>query len=164
MITTAYSFVATAEAIVHAGARPVFADVGPDGLLDLDALGAELDRLDRAPTGQPRLPDGTVLTALVPVHLFGAVLDGEALGRLAGRFQLHLVEDAAQALGGSSNLRAAGTLGDVGAFSFFPSKTLGAFGDGGAVWVRDRAVARRLVALRQHGQPDRGQGPRCPGR
>lgn len=156
VITTPYSFVATAEAIAHAGATPVFSDVHPDTLLlDLEALDRQLERLPQSGHGRPLLPSGEEVAALLPVHLFGAVLDGRALRSLCERYRLSLVEDAAQALGGSASEKA-GAQGDAGCFSFFPSKTLGALGDGGAVWARDPAVAARLRSLRQHGQARKG--------
>jgi len=158
VVTTAYSFVATAEAVVHAGATPVFADVrGGDWLIDLEAVERALEALPRGRAGRPVLPSGEEVTALVPVHLFGAVVDPAAMARVCRRFGLWLVEDAAQALGAGAGGQRAGSLGDAGCFSFFPSKTLGGLGDGGAVWARDPAVARRLRALRQHGQPSKGE-------
>ncbi len=156
VLTTPFTFVATAEAIRHAGATPVFVDVRADDLLlDLEAVEGGLAALPRSPGGRPRLPSGEEITALLPVHLFGAVLPREPLARLCERFRLWLVEDAAQALGGHHGGRRAGTFGQAGCFSFFPSKTLGGLGDGGAIWVGDGALARRLRGLRQHGQPSK---------
>ena len=165
VVTTPFSFVATAEAIHHAGATPVFADVRPDDLLlDLDALALALDALPRSPDGRPRLPSGEVVAALLPVHLFGAPLPSPPLQDLCRRFRLALVEDTAQGLGGRSGDRMSGTSGQAGCFSFFPSKTLGCLGDGGAVWTGDPALARRLRRLRQHGLPGKAEPAAEPGR
>jgi dTDP-4-amino-4,6-dideoxygalactose transaminase len=159
VVTTPFTFVATAEAIVHAGARPLFADVDPaTWLLDLAAVDRALDRLPRERPGGPRrLPSGERVRAIVPVHLFGAVVDARALDALAAAHGLVIVEDAAQALGGASHGRPAGAIGAAGCLSFFPTKTLGALGDGGAVLTDDEALARSLRALRQHGCVERGR-------
>lgn len=157
VVTTAFSFVATVEAIAHVGATPVLADVrASDWLLDLEPITRHLRSLPRSPAGRPQLPSGDEVTALLPVHLFGAVCDAAALRALSDEFGLWLIEDTAQALGGSHGPARAGALGHAGCFSFFPSKTLGGFGDGGAVWVRDKDTAERLRALRQHGQRCKG--------
>lgn len=158
VVTTPYTFVATAEAIAHAGATPVFADLDPrDGLLDLAAVERALAALPSGASGYPRLPDGAEVTALLPVHLFGAVVDPDALARVAARWRLRVVEDTAQALGARHSSGRAGALATAGCFSFFPSKTLGALGDGGAIWTSSAAVATRLRRLRQHGQPGKGE-------
>ncbi|HEU4410452.1 MAG TPA: DegT/DnrJ/EryC1/StrS family aminotransferase [Polyangiaceae bacterium] len=158
VVTSPFTFVATAEAIVHAGARPVFADVEPGAwLIDLEAVDGALSRLPRSPEGCRLLPGGERVRAIVPVHLFGAVVDAGGLAELASRHGLWVVEDAAQALGGSSAGRAAGAIGAAGCFSFFPTKTLGALGDGGAVVTDDERLARELRSLRQHGCVERGR-------
>ncbi len=165
VLTTPFTFVATAEAIHHVGATPVFVDVRDDDLLlDLDAVEEGLDALPCSPRGRPLLPSGQEVSVLLPVHLFGAVLPPDRLARLCERFRLRLVEDAAQALGGHHDARRAGTFGQAGCFSFFPSKTLGALGDGGAIWTDDLALAGRLRGLRQHGQPSKQQPSAEPGR
>jgi dTDP-4-amino-4,6-dideoxygalactose transaminase len=165
VLTTPFTFVATAEAIHHAGATPVFVDVRDDDLLlDLDAVEERLGALPCSSRGRPLLPSGQEVTALLPVHLFGAVLPPGRLARLCERFRLHLVEDAAQALGGHHGARRAGTFGQAGCFSFFPSKTLGALGDGGAVWTDDPVLAGRIRGLRQHGQPSKQHPSAEPGR
>jgi dTDP-4-amino-4,6-dideoxygalactose transaminase len=158
VVTTPFSFVATAEAICHAGAVPVFVDVNPgDLLLDLEAVERELEALPQGRDGRRRLPSGEEVRALMPVHLFGAVVDPERARGICERFGLVLVEDTAQGLGGQREGKRAGALGDAGCFSFFPSKTLGGLGDGGAVWAREGAVIRRLRGLRQHGQPSKSE-------
>jgi dTDP-4-amino-4,6-dideoxygalactose transaminase len=161
VVTSPFTFVATAEAIVHAGARPAFADVeAATWLLDLDAVDRALGRLPRAADGARALPTGERVRAIVPVHLFGAVLDAGRLGEVARAHGLVVVEDAAQALGGASGGRSAGALGAAGCLSFFPTKTLGALGDGGAVLTGEASVAGAVRALRQHGCAERGRPER----
>jgi dTDP-4-amino-4,6-dideoxygalactose transaminase len=165
VITTPFTFVATAEAVVHAGAVPIFADVlSSDLTLDLSRVDEELTRLPLGNDGRRRLPDGTRISAIVPVHLFGSVVPFSALSDLAGRHRLLVVEDTAQALGASRGTMKAGAMGDAGCFSFFPAKTLGALGDGGAIAVRRSEAAEELRALRQHGLASRSDGPRRLGR
>jgi len=146
VVTTPFSFFATVSAIVRLGATPVFADVEEDTLL-----------LD--PAAVQRVA-GPRTRAILPVHLFGRVARMDRLREVAVRAKASLVEDAAQAFGASApdlaasragGTRAAGTIGDVGCFSFFPTKTLGALGDGGLVVTRDAALARRIRTLRVHG-------------
>lgn len=139
VITSAFSFFATAGVIARLGARPVFADIDPC-TFNLDARAA-LDRM----TGATR--------AIVPVHLYGRCADMEPLLRAAEerRGQLTVVEDAAQAIGATdSSGRQAGTIAPIGCFSFFPTKNLGAFGEGGLV-TADAAAAERVRVLRVHG-------------
>jgi dTDP-4-amino-4,6-dideoxygalactose transaminase len=138
VIVPALSFVASAEAVVLAGATPVFADVEPD-TLTLDARSA-------ATLVGPRT------RALMPVHLFGHCAPIEPILELAERASLAVVEDAAQAIGASWRGRAAGALGHIAAFSFFPTKNLGTAGDGGMVTTRDAGLAERVRRLRAHGR------------
>jgi dTDP-4-amino-4,6-dideoxygalactose transaminase len=137
VVTTPFSFFATAGAIVRVGATPVFADVDPR-TLNLDVQ-------------QTRAALGPKTRAILPVHLFGvpAALD-ELVGLGDGR-GVAVIEDAAQALGARLGGRAAGSVGRAGCFSFHPSKPLGAFGDGGMVITNDEALAGRLRKLRVHG-------------
>ena len=137
VITTPFSFVATAEAIVRVGARPVFVDVQPHSF-NLDPA-----RLEAAITPRTR--------AIVPVHLFGRPADMEGILDVAARHGLKVVEDCAQAFGASLAAGKVGSLGDAGCYSFFPSKNLGACGDGGLVVTRDASVEARLRSLRNHG-------------
>jgi dTDP-4-amino-4,6-dideoxygalactose transaminase len=138
VIVPALSFVASAEAVVLVGATPVFADIEPE-TFTLDARSA-------ASLIGPRT------RAMVPVHLFGHCASMEPILELARRASLRVVEDAAQAIGAEWQGRPAGTLGDVAAFSFFPTKNLGAPGDGGLVTTQDAAIAARLRRLRAHGR------------
>ena len=141
VILPANTFFATAEAILAAGATPVLADVDADtALLDLDAAAAAIT---------PRT------AAIIPVHLYGQPVDADRFGGLAARHGLFLLEDAAQAFGGSWRGRPVGTLGSAAAFSFYPTKNLGALGDGGAVTTDDASVARTVRLLRSHGEERR---------
>lgn len=137
VITTPFSFIATAEAIVHAGGTPVFVDVEP-GTWTIDPAAVEA-----AVTPRTR--------AVLPVQLFGQPADMVALRAICDAHHLALVEDAAQAFGATLNGAHAGALGNVGCFSFYPSKNLGALGDGGLVTTNDDAIAARVRSLREHG-------------
>ena len=134
------TFVATAEAVVLAGATPRFADVSADTLLLTPAS------LEAAITRRTR--------AVIVVHLYGQTPDMEAIGRVAASSGLAVIEDAAQAHGASWRGRPAGSLGHVGCFSFYPAKNLGAFGDAGAVVTDDAQLAHRVRVLRNHGRAD----------
>jgi len=142
VITTPLTFVASAEAIVRVGATPVFVDVEDDGFNLCPRRVAEMARTFRGPER---------LKAILVVHLFGACADMKGLLAVAGEHGLRVVEDAAQAIGATRDGTRAGAFGDVGCFSFFPSKTLGAWGDGGALITDDAAIAARVRRLRQHG-------------
>jgi dTDP-4-amino-4,6-dideoxygalactose transaminase len=141
VITTPYTFFATASAIHRAGATPVFVDIDPRTFnLDPAAVAAAI-------TGRTR--------AIMPVHLFGRCADMETLWRLAVRHGLAIVEDAAQAVGATYRGRHAGVLGTIGCFSFFPTKNLGGAGDGGLLTTDDPDLAARLRRLRVHGDVGR---------
>jgi dTDP-4-amino-4,6-dideoxygalactose transaminase len=139
VLTTPLSAFATTLAIVRAGGVPVFVDVDDSGGMDL-ALAEEV--LDG---------DSSVRFA-VPVHLYGHPMDLDALGRLRDRFDLRMVEDAAQAVGARASGRAVGSVGQATAVSFYPTKNLGAFGDGGCVLTPDVLVADACRSLRDYGQ------------
>ncbi len=143
VVTTPFSFFATASSILRAGAHPVLADID-ERTLNLSSFATE------AALARP-LPAGTTMAALMPVHLYGQCADMDALGTLAERHGLRLIEDAAQAFGAAWHDRVAGSLGDAAAFSFYPTKNLSAFGDAGMITVRDPAIADRARALRNHG-------------
>jgi dTDP-4-amino-4,6-dideoxygalactose transaminase len=149
VVTTAYSFFATVGAIARLGATPVFADIDPDTLnLDPGALRASLKR-----EGTDRV------RAIVPVHLFGQCADMDPILEAADARGIPVVEDAAQAIGARyparDGERRAGSLGALGCFSFFPSKNLGALGDGGLVVTDDARLRDQLVCLRDHGARER---------
>jgi dTDP-4-amino-4,6-dideoxygalactose transaminase len=141
VITASFSFFATAEAISAVGATPVFVDVEESSyLIDLEQLEAAITPATRA---------------LLPVHLFGRPVDMERVCAIAARHGLKVVEDCAQATGASWAGRPVGSWGDVGCFSFFPTKNLGAGGDGGALTCRDGALAQAIRELAVHGMPRR---------
>ncbi|MFV0442781.1 MAG: DegT/DnrJ/EryC1/StrS family aminotransferase [Planctomycetaceae bacterium] len=141
VITTPFSFFATASCIERVGARPVFVDIDPVTYnLDPQAVAAAITPKTRA---------------IIPVHLFGQCADMEPLWRLSVLHSLAIIEDAAQAIGASYHGRRAGVLGTVGCFSFFPTKNLGGAGDGGLMTTDDPDVAARLKRLRVHGDAGR---------
>ena len=137
VIVPTFTFIATAECVVHVGAAPVFADVNlEDFNLDPASVQEKLTQRTRA---------------IIPVHLFGHPADMDPLLRLAEERGLVILEDAAQAHGARYKGKRVGGLGHAAAFSFYPSKNLGAFGDGGMVVTRDARVAEKLRCLRNHG-------------
>jgi dTDP-4-amino-4,6-dideoxygalactose transaminase len=137
VITTPFTFFATAEAISHVGATPVFADVE-----------------ERSFNIDPSLIKEKITTrtkAILPVHLFGRPAAMDRIMALAARHDLKVIEDCAQSFGGRYEGKQTGTIGDVGAYSFFPSKNLGAYGDGGLIATDDDALADAARLLRAHG-------------
>jgi dTDP-4-amino-4,6-dideoxygalactose transaminase len=137
VITTPYSFFATAGAIARLGARPVFVDI------DHATFNMETSQIEAKITGRTK--------AIIPVHLFGQMADIDPIVRVAQTHRLVVIEDAAQAIGAEYYGRRAGSIGEMGCFSFFPSKNLGGFGDGGMITTNDEALAARLRLLRTHG-------------
>jgi dTDP-4-amino-4,6-dideoxygalactose transaminase len=150
VITTPFSFFATASSIVRAGARPLFVDIDPR-TLNLDPAAVErlllLDVQDRARGSAARRP----INAILPVHLYGQVAEWDRFEALRDRFGVRLIEDAAQAFGAKWDDKHAGSLGDLAAFSFYPTKNLSAGGDAGMVTTSDAALAERVRMLRAHG-------------
>ena len=154
VITTPYSFFATAGAIARLGATPLFCDIDPatynlspakvEALLQTQAVKRDGLWFNRDTGGR--------IKVIMPVHLFGQMADMEPLMKLARAYDLRVVEDAAQAIGAEyHDGRRAGSIGDIGCFSFFPSKNLGAFGDGGMCTTNNPELAERLRVLRAHG-------------
>jgi len=141
VILPAFTFIATAEAVSYLGATPVFCDVDPR------TFGLDPKRAEEAITARTR--------ALLPVHLYGLPADLEALGALAARHGLALIEDAAQAIGAERAGHRAGSAGLAGCLSFYPTKNLGAYGDAGMVVTNDAALAARVRRLRNHGSQGR---------
>ncbi len=137
VITTPYTFFATAGSIARLGGRPVFVDIDPL-TYNIDPAGIEA-----AITPRTR--------AIMPVHLFGQMADMDPIMEIAGRHNLIVIEDAAQAIGAEYKGRRAGSIGHLGCFSFFPSKNLGGFGDGGMVTTNDPDLADKVKLLRGHG-------------
>jgi dTDP-4-amino-4,6-dideoxygalactose transaminase len=137
VITTPYTFFATAGSVARLGATAVFADVDPKTYnLDPNQIEARITSKTKA---------------IMPVHLYGQCADMDPIMEIARRHNLYVIEDAAQAIGSEYKGRRAGSIGHIGCFSFFPSKNLGAFGDGGAVTTNDPHLAEQLRILRVHG-------------
>jgi dTDP-4-amino-4,6-dideoxygalactose transaminase len=141
VITSPFTFYATAEAIVQAGAVPVFVDIRPD-TLNLDP-----EKVAAAITGKTK--------AIMPVDLFGLPADADEFAAITGEHGLAVIEDACQAWGAEYKGRRTGSLGDAAVFSFFPTKNLGGYGDGGLVLARDGDVVDRARMLRFHGSRDK---------
>ncbi len=141
VITTPFSFVATSEAIVRAGARPVFVDIEPD------SMNMDVSLLEAAITPNTR--------AIMPVHIFGQPANMDAIKAIAKKHNLPIIEDCAQAIGALYDGQSVGGIGDIGCFSFFPSKNLGAMGDGGMCVTNSDELAERLQMLRVHGSRER---------
>jgi len=137
VVTTPYTFFATGGSIWRTGARPVFVDIEPD-TYNIDPA-----RIEAAITPRTK--------AIIPVHLYGQTADMNPILEIAERHGLMVLEDAAQAIGAAYQGRRAGTLGSVAAFSFYPSKNLGGFGDGGMMTTDDPVLAHRLARIRVHG-------------
>ena len=137
VVTPTFSFFATAGCVSRLGATPVFVDIDPI------TYNADPDAIRRAITPRTR--------AIMPVHLYGLVADMDAIAAFAAERGIPVIEDACQAIGARRGDRQAGAIGTAGCFSFFPSKNLGAFGDAGLVTTNDRALARELRLLRNHG-------------
>jgi dTDP-4-amino-4,6-dideoxygalactose transaminase len=165
VITTPFSFFASASSIVRAGAIPVFVDVD-EGTLNLDATLVEQRLRDRKPNSQQlsqQLGGGKNgnIRAILPVHLYGQCADVDALDRVAKAYgqesskEIAIVEDAAQAIGAEWNGRGAGSLGVTAAFSFYPTKNLSAYGDAGIVTTSNLETADHMRRLRNHGSPRR---------
>lgn len=139
VVTVPYTFFATAGAIHHCRATPVFVDV------QLDTFNLDVHQLEAVLDAHPKT------RAILPVHLYGGCADMDPILEMARARKIAVIEDAAQAIGSEYKGRRAGTLADIGCFSFFPSKNLGAFGDGGIVTTDEAGLAGRIRSLRVHG-------------
>lgn len=137
VITTPYTFFATAGATVNAKGRPVFVDI------EHDSFNIDVRQIESVVTPRTRV--------IMPVHLYGQCADMDGIAAIAAKHGLKVLEDAAQSLGAEDKGRRAGSMGDIGAFSFYPSKNLGGVGDGGMMSCRDAGIAERLKSLRTHG-------------
>ncbi|MCW1970941.1 MAG: DegT/DnrJ/EryC1/StrS family aminotransferase, partial [Anaerolineae bacterium] len=137
VITTPFTFVASANTILHAGAKPVFVDIDPRTFNINPAL------IEAAITPRTK--------AIMPVHLYGQMADMPAICEIAQKHNLKVIEDSAQAIGASFAWQPVGDYGDIATLSFFPTKNLGAYGDGGAIITRDAALAKQVDLLRKHG-------------
>jgi dTDP-4-amino-4,6-dideoxygalactose transaminase len=162
VITSAYSFFATAGCIARVGATPVFVDIDP-ATFNISPIALEeylAAKCHRNASGELRNENGLFVRAIVPVHLFGLCCEMDAINAAARSHDLLVIEDAAQAIGAEypraqTAPRRAGTMGAAGCFSFYPSKNLGAAGDAGLVVTEDDALAERLRIFRQHGMEPR---------
>jgi len=137
VITVAHTFVASIATIVHCGAKPILVDVGEDFLMDIEKLGRKITKKTKA---------------IIPVHLNGRMCDMEKIMKIARKYKLIVIEDAAQALGAKFKDKMAGSFGLTGCFSFYPAKILGGYGDGGAVVTNNSKIAEKIRLLRDHGQ------------
>ena len=137
VITSAFTFVATAEAIGLVGAVPVFADI------DSRTFNLDYKELEKKITPKTK--------AIIPVHLYGQPADMDPILEIAKTYNLYVIEDCAQAIGATYKGKKVGSFGDIGCFSFFPTKNLGAFGDGGMITTNSDMLADRVISLRNHG-------------
>ena len=154
VITTPFTFFASGGVISRLGARPIFCDIDPANYnLDAGAVEEFIQENCDIESGQlvNKITSG-IIRVLMPVHLYGQTADMAAMMAIAARYGLKVVEDAAQAIGSEDiDGRRAGSIGDIGCFSFFPSKNLGAFGDGGMCTANDQELTEKLRVLRIHG-------------
>jgi dTDP-4-amino-4,6-dideoxygalactose transaminase len=137
VITTTFTFIATSEVIIRVGATPVFVDIDPK------TLNLDLDQLESVITPQTK--------AIIPVHLFGQPVDMTRLMAIAAKYHLYVIEDCAQATGAEWNRQKVGNIGHIGCFSFFPTKNLGACGDGGMITTNNPKLASSMRMLKEHG-------------
>lgn len=137
VITVAFTFVATSEAIGVVGAKPVFIDIDPN------TFNMDVNEIEKKITPKTK--------AILPVHLYGQPADMDKILEIAKKYDLYVIEDCAQAIGAEYKGKKVGSFGDIGCFSFFPTKNLGAFGDAGMITTNSDYLAKRLVALRNHG-------------
>ena len=137
VITTAFTFVATTESIEIVGATPVFCDINPD-TFNIDA-----NKIESLITPRTK--------AIMPVHLYGQPCDMDKIMDIAKRYNLYVIEDCCQAIGAEYKGKKVGTFGDIGCYSFYPTKNLGGMGDGGLITVNSENLKNRIVALRNHG-------------
>jgi len=141
VITTPFTFIATSEAICRVGAKPVFADI------DLESYNIDCEAIRKKITKKTK--------AIIPVHLYGSSCNMDELTEIADEYNLKIIEDCCQAIGSQYKDRKVGSFGNLGCFSFFPSKNLGAYGDGGMVVTNDEEIAKEVKVLRVHGTIDK---------
>jgi dTDP-4-amino-4,6-dideoxygalactose transaminase len=151
VVTTPYSFFATAGSVTRTGATVIFVDIDPVTFnMDPGRFQDLMESLS-GNSGSPVTAGGAAVRGVMPVHLFGQAADMTSIMATASRFGLFVVEDAAQAIGSCSPAGSAGAVGEMGCFSFFPSKNLGGFGDGGMITTSSEKTAEDLKVLRNHG-------------
>jgi len=141
VITTPFTFFATVEAILYVGAKPVFVDI------DENTYNIDPDKIEEKITPRTK--------TIIPVHIFGCPADMIKINEIAQKYGLKIIEDAAQAFGAKIGDKKIGTFGDIACFSFYPSKNLGCFGDGGMVVTNNPEIADKIRILRNHGSPGR---------
>jgi len=141
VITTPFTFFATAGCIARTGAKPVFVDIDPK------TYNINPELISKAVTKRTK--------AIIPVHLFGQMCDMDAIMEIAGKYNLAVIEDAAQSIGSIYKGKKSGSIGTAGCFSFFPSKNLGGIGDGGMIVTNDQQLYERMMIMRDHGQQPR---------
>src|SRR4030043_2250065 len=137
VITTPFTFFASVEAILYTGAKPVFVDI------EQDTFNMDVGQIEAKITDKTR--------AILPVHIFGQMADMEEISKIAKRHGLKVIEDCAQSFGANLNRKKAGSFGNTGCFSFYPSKNLGGYGDGGIIILNDTKIADEVRKLRNHG-------------
>lgn len=137
VITTPFTFIATAEAIAYVGAKPVFVDIHPD------TFNIDVSLIEAAITDKTK--------AVLPVHMFGQSADMDSIAEICKKHKLKIIEDCAQSFGAEYGDKKSGAYGDLGCFSFFPSKNLGCYGDGGMVITNDDTMAENVRMYRNHG-------------
>jgi len=137
VITTPFTFFSTVETIIRVGATPVFVDIS------LEDFNIDASKIEKAITKKTR--------AILPVHLFGQCCDMRTIQKISRKHNLKIIEDACQAMGAEFDGKKAGTIGDIGCFSFYPTKTLGCYGDGGAIATNNKELAEKIILLRCYG-------------
>ncbi len=137
VITTPFTFIATAEVIVSCDAKPVFVDIDPKN------FNINPSKIEKKITKKTK--------AIIPVHLFGQMADMDEIIRIAKKYKIYVIEDAAQAIGARYKGKKAGSIGDIGCFSFFPTKNLGAYGDGGMILTNNKKITEKIRLLKNHG-------------
>ena len=145
VFTTPFTFIATAEVIQLLGATPIFVDI-LDSTFNIDPTKLEI-ALSECQSG-----GGLISKAIIPVDIFGLPADYEMIEEIGNKFNLCIIEDAAQSFGGKIKNKKACSFGDIGTTSFFPAKPLGGYGDGGAIFTNDSEIAEKLISIRNHGQ------------
>ena len=146
VITTPFTFIATAEVIANCGAKPVFVDIDPK-TFNIDPR--KIEEYLKSNIQYPK--SKTKIKAILPVHLYGQMADMSEIMRIAKKYKLFVIEDAAQAIGAEYKGKKAGAIGDLGCLSFFPSKNLGAYGDGGMVVTNNKKLSEKIRMMRNHG-------------
>jgi dTDP-4-amino-4,6-dideoxygalactose transaminase len=161
VVTPPYTFFATAGCIARTGAKPLFVDIDPETYnISPSAIQEYIEKNCQTDSnGELKARSGEKVRAIIPVHLFGLCCEMDAIHQISERYQLDVIEDAAQAIGAeypfAGRTTKAGTMGEVGFFSFYPSKNLGAAGDAGMIICRDTELAKKLRILRDHGMDPR---------